>query len=119
MNKTTRDIMKLLNVGAERALQIQNRMERNGVDFSECTRREFETAAEQAQAETEIELMQLRAAPLFDKGPNREKHLAMKNFHERIAVAFARNGEDEQAEFARRSAQRCDVLAAVTKSYYA
>ena len=52
MNKTTHDIMRLLNVDAKRALQIQNRMERNGVDFSECTKREFEMAAEQAQEET-------------------------------------------------------------------
>lgn len=119
MNKTTRDLMKMLNVTAERALQIQNRMERNGVDFSECTKREFETAAEQAQAETEIELMQKRAAPLYDKGHNKEKYLAMQSFHERIAVAFARNGEAEQAEMAEASARRCEVFAAVTKSYYA
>lgn len=51
MNKATRDIMALLKVDAETALKVQGRMESNGLDFSECSQREFNRAARAAHKE--------------------------------------------------------------------
>lgn len=51
MNKATRDIMALLKVSAETALKVQSRMDSNGLDFSECSQREFNRAARQALRE--------------------------------------------------------------------
>lgn len=42
MNRVTRDIMKLLGVSAERAIEIQEQMQ---IDFSQCTQREFNKCA--------------------------------------------------------------------------
>lgn len=52
MNKVTRDIMAILKCDAERALNIQiYLMEHDGLDFSECTQREFVKAVREADAE--------------------------------------------------------------------
>ena len=45
MNKVTMDIAKLLGITVEDALQIQDRMENSGFDFSECTNAEFNKEA--------------------------------------------------------------------------
>jgi len=47
-NKVTRDIMAMLGVDANTALLVQGRMMENGVDFSECTRGEFNAAIREA-----------------------------------------------------------------------
>jgi len=48
MNKATRDIMKLLKLDADTAERVQDRMGQNGLDFSECSPREFANAARKA-----------------------------------------------------------------------
>ena len=44
MNDVTRQIMKRFGLDAETALKVQARMEEEGLDFSECTKREFNRA---------------------------------------------------------------------------
>src|SRR5208337_2758700 len=51
MNKATRDIMQLLNIDAETAEKVQLGMEQDGLDFSECTRGEFNAVARKAYQE--------------------------------------------------------------------
>lgn len=41
MNEVTKEIAAMLNVSLWDAQKIQNRMEMNGIDFSECTDRVF------------------------------------------------------------------------------
>lgn len=42
MNQVTKDIMKLLNVNVEEALDVQRYIEENWLlDFSECSTRQF------------------------------------------------------------------------------
>lgn len=48
MNKVTRDIMKLFSISDSYALVVQEQMEKNGVNFSECSEREFKAAARAA-----------------------------------------------------------------------
>ena len=45
MNIYTRDIMKLLNVDVNTALEVQEEMEIDGFDFSESSQREFNKCA--------------------------------------------------------------------------
>jgi len=42
MNKVTRDIMQLLLVDCETALQVQDMMDCNGVEYSQCTAKQFQ-----------------------------------------------------------------------------
>ena len=51
MNMYTRQIAALLKISLERALEVQSRMEGNGVDFSECTVRTFNKEAKIAAQE--------------------------------------------------------------------
>lgn len=44
MNKTTRDIAALLKIDLEAARLVQESMENEGFDFSECTQRSFRKA---------------------------------------------------------------------------
>lgn len=48
MNQVTRDIMKKFNVTVDVALKIQNQMEVDGLNFSECTKREYVIAMNDA-----------------------------------------------------------------------
>ena len=41
MNKVTRDIAAILEISLDDALRIQDEMECNGFDFSECTANQF------------------------------------------------------------------------------
>ena len=41
MNKVTRDIAEMLEISLDDALRIQDEMECNGFDFSECTANQF------------------------------------------------------------------------------
>lgn len=56
MNKVTKDIMSLLSVDADTALRVQDVMECAGIDFSECTQREFDDAAISAFADVLAEV---------------------------------------------------------------
>lgn len=51
MNGYTRDIAALLKITLELAVQVQDRMISNGVDFSECSTRAFNKEAKLAFAE--------------------------------------------------------------------
>ena len=48
MNRYTKDIMNILNVDVQTALDVQNRMECNGIDYSECSTRTFKKYAKEA-----------------------------------------------------------------------
>jgi hypothetical protein len=48
MNQATYQIMNLLEVDSKAACKVQARMSQNGLDFSECTTREFNASAKQA-----------------------------------------------------------------------
>lgn len=48
MNKATADIAKYLNISITMALVIQEEMEKDGLDFSECSQRAFNKAAREA-----------------------------------------------------------------------
>jgi len=43
-----KEIMKLLNVDMDMACKVESEMSINGLDFSECTRRAFNSAAKEA-----------------------------------------------------------------------
>ena len=59
MNGTTQDIARLLKCDIEWALKIQNRIEEeDGLDFSECTTREFNRAVRNADVYLKIERRQ-------------------------------------------------------------
>lgn len=45
MNIYTTDIMELLEVTKDVALQVQEKMEENCIDFSECSKKEFKQEA--------------------------------------------------------------------------
>lgn len=45
MNEDMRTVMRLLGVDERTTLRIQNKMGENGLDFSECDQREFNSAA--------------------------------------------------------------------------
>ncbi len=45
MNQATRDIMALLKIDAQTAIQVQNQMSASGFDFSEATQRAFNKEA--------------------------------------------------------------------------
>jgi hypothetical protein len=45
MNQATRDIMALLKIDAQTAIQVQNQMSASGFDFSESTQRAFNKEA--------------------------------------------------------------------------
>jgi len=49
MRANIRDIRELLGCDEETALQVEAQMEDGGIDFSECTRREFTLAALEAR----------------------------------------------------------------------
>jgi hypothetical protein len=51
MNKITQDIMKLLAVDCDTALQVQHIMDCNGIDYSGCTIRQFNWEVRNAFAE--------------------------------------------------------------------
>lgn len=51
MNKYTTEIMEMFSVDAATALKIQARMEENGIDYSECTLKEFRYAAREARTQ--------------------------------------------------------------------
>ena len=51
MNAYTKEIAKLLKISLDQALKVQYQMECNGVDFSECSTREFNKEAKSAYAE--------------------------------------------------------------------
>jgi hypothetical protein len=51
MNQDTKQIMSLLKVDVETALLVQEKMDCSGIDYSECSKREFEMAARDAFAE--------------------------------------------------------------------
>ena len=51
MNAYTRQIAALLKISLELAVQVQDRMSCNGVDFSECSTRTFNKEAKAAYAE--------------------------------------------------------------------
>lgn len=51
MNSYTREIAKLLKISLEEALKVQDIMECNGIDYSECTQRTFNKEAREAYAE--------------------------------------------------------------------
>ena len=51
MNKTTQDIMQLLAVNCDTALQVQDIMDCNGIDYSECTTKQFNREVRNAYAE--------------------------------------------------------------------
>ena len=53
MNRYTREIAALLGVSLEYARRVQDAMELSGLDFSECTQREFNRAAREAFAAME------------------------------------------------------------------
>ena len=48
MNSVTKDIMKLLKVDETDALEVQNRMDQSGINYSECSKREFNAEAREA-----------------------------------------------------------------------
>ncbi len=45
MNQATRDIMALLKIDAQTAIQVQNKMGESGFDFSEASRKAFNREA--------------------------------------------------------------------------
>lgn len=45
MNKVTRDIAENLKISLEEALRIQDQMEEDGFDFSQCTDRKLYSTA--------------------------------------------------------------------------
>ena len=51
MNKTTQEIMQLLAVDCDTALQVQDIMDCNGIDYSECTTKQFNREVRNAYAE--------------------------------------------------------------------
>ena len=51
MNMYTRQIAALLKISLEKALEVQDRMSSNGIDFSECTVRTFNKEAKIAAQE--------------------------------------------------------------------
>ena len=51
MNIYTKNIAALLNITIEEASKVQDQMERNGVDFSECSTRAFNKEARLAAQE--------------------------------------------------------------------
>lgn len=51
MNIYTKNIAALLKITIEEALKVQDQMERNGVDFSECSTRTFNKEARLAAKE--------------------------------------------------------------------
>jgi len=50
MNMYTREIAALLNISLEEAVKVQDEMECNGIDYSECTKAEFKREAKFAYA---------------------------------------------------------------------
>lgn len=48
MNGVTKDIMKLLKLNESDALEVQSRMDQSGINYSECTKREFNAEAREA-----------------------------------------------------------------------
>ena len=48
MNWYTKEIMRVLNVPVEKALAIQDIMDRSDLDFSECTSKQFYDCMEEA-----------------------------------------------------------------------
>lgn len=48
MNIHTIRIKEALKISTEQAMRVQERMSFNGLDFSECTKREFNVAASDA-----------------------------------------------------------------------
>lgn len=48
MNRYTREIMAVLKLDAATALLVQIQMERDGIDYSECTAQQFRDAARAA-----------------------------------------------------------------------
>ena len=51
MNIYTKNIAALLKITIEEALKVQDQMERNGIDFSECSTRTFNKEAKFAAQE--------------------------------------------------------------------
>lgn len=51
MNIYTRQIAELLKISLEDARRVQDQMECNGLDFSECTKAEFKAEAKEAAKE--------------------------------------------------------------------
>lgn len=51
MNKDTKRIMALFGIDADAAYTVQEIMDTYGIDYSECTTREFNEAARDAYAE--------------------------------------------------------------------
>ncbi len=51
MNMYTKQIAALLKITIKQALEVQSRMEGNGVDFSECSTRTFNKEAKVAAQE--------------------------------------------------------------------
>lgn len=49
MNMYTDEIMRLAEVNKQEALAIQEQMEINGIDYSECSDRDFRLAMREAQ----------------------------------------------------------------------
>lgn len=57
MNIYTKNIAALLKITIENALKVQDQMERNGVDFSECSTRTFNKEAKLAAQEIASSLL--------------------------------------------------------------
>jgi hypothetical protein len=53
MNAATKEIMKLLKIDLDNAIKVQSIMEMNGLDFSECSAKEFVNFAIEAHDELE------------------------------------------------------------------
>jgi hypothetical protein len=51
MNMYTKEIAALLKTDIEFALKVQDQMEENGIDYSECSTAQFNRAAKTAAAE--------------------------------------------------------------------
>jgi hypothetical protein len=71
MNKATQDVSKLLGVPLEEAARIQNKMIENELDFSECSRREFNKAAIVAHVQLTIDDCRTALATNFDAPADR------------------------------------------------
>ena len=54
MNMYTREIAKILNISLEDAVKVQDEMECNGIDYSECTKAEFKREAKYAYSTLSI-----------------------------------------------------------------
>ena len=86
MNIYTKNITSLLKITLEEASKVQDQMERNGIDFSECSVRAFNKEARLAAQEISSALLTTeQMISIMTKGTIKE----CSEKHKRQVMAFA------------------------------